>query len=346
MVDLLNYANMSAVRFAKTLLVAILISTSVFAQTPSVVYETSTNYSGNFVQTTNECGDEIILLGNKRVITQIQIEYFGKFAPSGDEVARIRFYENTGPAWMGNNDYRTPASPPLWETTFPVGLGFNTATISVPYVQVPLRFTWTVQFFGIGMTPTDHAGLLIYGPPLVGSSFNDYWEQKTNSWIPLRVPGLTNNFACKILAVDAAPPPPSVMTTIDGNSLRLSWPATAAGFYLESKPAVDRGLWEPVVPLALRVGDFFQTTVPIGSGNRLFRLNTKPEPPLLISAQNGSVRLRWSAAIGGQTLQTKSAAEASTWTDLATPSRPIGDYYEATVPIGATVQFFRLVKKF
>jgi hypothetical protein len=338
---------MSVTPLAKSLLVAILICASVFAQTPAVVYETSTNYSGQFLQTANEYGDEITLLGNKRFITQIQIEYFGKFTPNGDEVARLRFYQNTGPNWMGHRDYPTPASPPLWETTFPVGLGFNTATIAVPNVQVPLNFTWTVQFFGIEMTATDHAGLLIYGDPIVGTSWKDYWELRPEGWVPMQIQGQRVNFACKILALDAAPLPPSLTTTIDGNSLRLSWPAaTATGFYLESRPAVDSGVWAPVLPIALRVGDFYQITIPIEAGNRLFRLNTKPQPPLLISAQNGSVRLRWSSAVGGQIVQTKTSAASSTWTDVPTPSRPNGDFYEVTVPTSSDMQFFRLVKKF
>jgi hypothetical protein len=336
---------MSLSRPGKTIVAFLLICASLRAQTPTVVYETSTNYSGKFNVSTNEYGDEIILMGNKQIITQMQIEYFGDFTPTGDEVARVRFYQNTGPSWMGNNQYLTPANPPLWEATFPVGLGFSTATLAVPYVNVPLRFTWTVQFFGIPMNSTEKAGLLIYGDPIVGSSFNDFWELRPDGWVPQRIPGVPkNNFAARFMAVDAAPPPPSLITTIQGNSLKLSWPAAQSGFYLESRPAVDGGVWSPVMPLALRVGDFYETTVPIESGNRLFRLNTKPEPPLLISMESGSVRLRWSSAIGGQTLQTKSGV-ASTWTDIATPSRPVGDYYEITLPAGADVQFFRLVKK-
>src|SRR5262245_57087681 len=101
---------MSAARFAKFLFAGILICVAVRAQTPVVVYETSTNYSGKFNQSLNEYGDEIILFGNKRVITQFQFEYFSAFVPSGDEIARVRFYANTGPAWRGNGDYKTPAS--------------------------------------------------------------------------------------------------------------------------------------------------------------------------------------------------------------------------------------------
>ena len=336
---------MSVVPFAKSLLVGILICASVRAQSPTVVYECSTNYTGQFNQSVNEYGDEIILFGNKRVITQIQFEYFAAFVPSGDEVGRLRFYENSGPAWMGNKDYQTPTSPPLFETTFPVRVGFNTATITVPNITVPLRFTWTVQFFGIAMTSTDYAGLLFYGNPTIGSSFKDYWELRSTGWVPLLIPGIPrSNFAAKITAVDAAPALPSVSVAVEGSNLRLSWPATSTGLTLESREDINTGYWEPVLPFPLQVGSVFQTTVPIGSGNRIFRLNSSPQPPLLVTAQAGSVRLRWSAAVGGQTLQGTTSLGSTNWTDLPTPTRPVGDYYESSVPLDSPFQFFRLKK--
>src|SRR5205814_3963872 len=138
-----------------------------------------------------------------------------------------RFYINSGPAWMGNTDYFTPAATPLWETVVPLHSGFNTATITVPYVKVQSRLTWTVKFFGLNMTSADNAGLLFYGKPIVGSSFNDYWHLEPAGWTPVRIPGLAitnNNFAAKIMAVSAAPPPPSISVTLSGGNLIVSWP--------------------------------------------------------------------------------------------------------------------------
>lgn len=338
---------MSVTLFARNLIAALCLCAPVFGQTPVVVYETSTNYSGKYNQSLNEYGDEIILFGNKRVVTQIQIEYFAAFVPSGDEVARIRFYENTGPAWMGNNDYKRPASPPLWETTIPVGIGFNTATITVPNVKVPFRFTWTVQFFGIAMTATDHAGLLIYGDPIVGSSFNDFWELKAGDWVPVRYGDVPkNNFAARILAVDTAPPPPSLSVVANGGNVTVSWPATATGMYLESRPAVDGGVWTPVYPQGLQVGTVFQISVPASESARIFRLNSQPQTPLTVIASVESVRVRWSAAVGGQKLQTKSSMADTVWVDLPTPTRPVGDYYEAVLPVTNGSGFFRLSRIF
>src|SRR4051812_19575939 len=204
---------MSVTRFAQILIVGISFCASLCAQTaetPVVVYEDSADYTGKFNLSANEYGEEIVLSGNARYITQFAFEYVGNFVAQGDETARLRFYSNTGPSWLGatNTGYLTPAATPLWETVVPISSGFNTASITVPYVNVPSRFTWTIQFFGLTMSASDNAGLLFYGQPTTGSSFNDYWELLTTGWWLekyLDIP--VNNFAAKIMAVAALPPP-------------------------------------------------------------------------------------------------------------------------------------------
>jgi hypothetical protein len=340
---------MSANRFVHTLIAGISFCASIAAQTvptPVVVYENSTNYTGKFNMSANEYGDEIILLGNAHFITQFQFEYVGNFVAQGDETARLRFYANTGPNWQGatNADYATPAAIPLWETVIPISSGFNTATVTVPYVDVPLRFTWTIQFFGITMATNDNAGLLFYGQPTIGSSFNDYWELLTTGWWLERYLDIPhNNFAAKIMAVAALPPPTKLGIALNNGNLVFSWPVGLTSLYLESKSTEPGSVWEPVLPLALRVGDIFQTTVPMGSGNRIFRLNSQPQPPMAILADaSGGVKLRWSSAVGGQKIQTKATLSDTTWTDVPTPTRPNGDFYETVIPAGTGAAFFRL----
>jgi len=311
------------------------------AQSEVVVYEDSTSYSGKFNQSANEYGDEINLSGTARFVTKFQFEYYGGFTSQGDESARLRFYSNTGPAWMGTKDWITPAATPLFETILPLGTGFNTATVAVPYVQVPDHFTWTIQFFGVTMTAGDTAGLLFYGAATLGKSFNDYWELLPVGWTPERVGGVTNNFAAKVMAVDAAPTAPTLSVGKNGGNLIVSWPATMNGLYLESKPAADTSAWTPVYPQALRVGDIFQASIPIDEGMRIFRLNSQPQPPLTVVAQSDGVHIRWSAAIIGQKLQSKASLSDSAWVDIPTPSRPVGDYFEAVIPTTNTSAFFR-----
>jgi hypothetical protein len=337
---------MSPGRFVQLVLVLFCSCLPIHAQSAVPVFESSTNYSGKFNQLLNEYGDEITLAGTARLVTQFQFEYFGGFTPSGDESARVRFYSNTGPAWHNNSDWITPAATPLFETIIPVGTGFNTATITVPYVKVPDTFTWTIQFFGITMTPNDTAGLLFYGVPILGKSFNDYWELLTAGWTPVKTGGVTNNFAAKVMAIDGIPASPNLSVSASGGNILVSWPATVTGVYLESRPAVDAGLWSPVYPQALRVGDVFQATISATEKSQIFRLNSQPQPPLTIAADVNGVRIRWSAAMGGQKLQTKASVADANWTDVATPTRPVGSYYEVVAPMSGTSGYFRLVRTF
>jgi hypothetical protein len=337
---------MSPVRFVPFLIAVICVCASIRGQTPVVVYENSSDYSGRFNVSLREYGDEIVLTGTARLVTQFQFEYYGRFVSQGDESARVRFYSNTGPAWRNTKDWITPAPTPLFETLIPLGTGFNTATITVPYVQVPDHFTWTIQFFGVTMTVNDTAGLLFYGKPTLGKSFNDYWEFLSVGWTPEYIDGVTNNFAAKVMAVDAAPPPPALNVTANGGNLVLSWPATMTGLYLESRPALDAGIvWSPVYPQPLRVGDVYQTSIAMSEGARIFRLNSKPQAPLTILADTSAVHVRWSAAIGSQKLQSKTAI-GDAWIDVPTPSRPVGDYYEATLSPTNISAFFRLTRTF
>jgi hypothetical protein len=341
-----SIGHMSPVRYVQFLFALVFVCIRIHAQSPVIVYEDSTNYSGKFNQLLNEYGDEITLAGTARLVTQFQFEYFGGFTPAGDESARVRFYSNTGPPWI-NTNYVTPAATPLFETTIPVGTGFNTATITVPYVNVPDTFTWAIQFFGITMTPNDTAGLLFYGVPTVGKSFiNDYWEHRPNGWTPVKTFGVTNNFAAKVVAVDGIPPSPTLSVAVNGGNIIVSWPATVTGVYLESRPAVASGAWTPVYPQALRVGDVFQATIPMTDKAQIFRLNSQPQPPLTVIAVADGVHIRWSAAVGGQKLQTKTSLTDANWTDVATPTRPVGSYYEVVVPTTASSGYFRLVRTF
>jgi len=130
------------------------------ARGADIVYDNSTHYLGTDYESVNEYGDEVILAGTARIVTEIQIEYYAQFTPNGTQLGRVRFYANTGPLWHGNSDYPTPASPPLYEQTFSLATNFQVAVIEVPNVVVPDEFTWTVQFLGVSQSSTnDRAGL-------------------------------------------------------------------------------------------------------------------------------------------------------------------------------------------
>jgi hypothetical protein len=67
---------------------------------------------------------------------------------------------------------------------------FNTASNLV----VPDSFTWTAQFSNLG---ANQAGLLVYGPPTVGTSFDDFWLKTNSTWSTFQVGGGPSDFAAR-----------------------------------------------------------------------------------------------------------------------------------------------------
>lgn len=240
-----------------------------------VVYDNSTDSTGANYETTNEYGDEVILAGTARAITEIQFEYYASFTVQGDELGRVRFYANNGPIWMGNPDFREPGEPPLFEDTFPLGQGYQTAVIPVPNVVVPNSFTWTVQFLGISQNGTnDRAGLLFYSTPTVGASYDDFWERTATGWQSFdenTVP--KSNFAARIFAV-AAPTQISLTITRVGNNLLITWPSGDSSFQLETKPSLNTPTWTQVSTAPTLNGARYEVVVPLGTGSEFFRLRS------------------------------------------------------------------------
>lgn len=236
-----------------------------------IVYDNSTTYLETDYESTNEYGDEVILEGTSRVVTEIQLEYYADFVRSGDELLRLRFYANTGPIWNGHADYRMPASPPLYEDTFQVSTGFQVLVVTVPNILVPDHFTWTAQFLGISQaTTTDRAGLLMFDPPSVGQSFDDFWELLPEGWAPLARTDVKNNFGARILAIPGAP---TLTISKSGNNVVISWPTTA-NFVLQSNANLSTTPWTPVNQTPTIMGSNSQVTLPIGAANLFFRLSS------------------------------------------------------------------------
>jgi hypothetical protein len=262
---------MRVTQLLPTLALCLTVSTSFAVVTPDIVYDDSTDNSGFDYESTDEYGDEVILGGTSRAITQIQLEIYAQFTDSGTQLARVRFYKNDGPLWNNQSNYPTPDATPLFEQSFALSQGYQTAVVDVPNVVVPDHFTYTVQFLGISQTSTnDRAGLLFYGVPTVGNSFDDFWDLTPTGWAPLaRTDVPKNNFGARILAVPG--PQPELVITRIGNNVQLSWPSTYTGFTLEYKNDMNAATWTPAGTATLN-GSSFQITLPIGANTQIFRL--------------------------------------------------------------------------
>ena len=145
---------------------------------PNVVYDnTATRLPARYASS-SEFGDEIILAGTNRFLTNFTFEYFGTNF-SGDEQARVRFYRNDGPSSASGAG--TPHTL-FYDTGF-FGIGQTagaTLTLSDLGLTVPDSFTWTIAFSGV--TAGESAGLNLYSPPVVGRNYPDFWEKNGSVW--------------------------------------------------------------------------------------------------------------------------------------------------------------------
>lgn len=194
------------------LLAATLIAGQASAQ---LIYDNSVNDLATRLNPgLKEVGDEIIFGGPERFVTQFDFEYYGlnpanNFLFSGNVEARVRFYLNDGPLF---NTYATPGTS-LFDSGWFGGFGptpRSTLVFSSSLGDFPLgglfipanSITWSVQFRGLGAT--DEVGIDIYNPIVVGSSYNDYWENNGGIWTALNG-NVPMNFAARFTATVPEP---------------------------------------------------------------------------------------------------------------------------------------------
>lgn len=191
----------------------------------TTIYDNSVNdLTNRFNPGLNEIGDEIILAGIERSLTDFSFEFWalnngttnGSFSPGID--VRIRFYLNDG---LPFNGYPTPGITPFYDSgLFTLFSPTDRATLNYTVADFPggvalfmpvvSNFTWSVQFSG--MDVNDTAGVDLYNQPVVGQALNDYWEFSGGSW-SLKTNTVPMNFAAKF---EAVPEPSTVLFGILG----------------------------------------------------------------------------------------------------------------------------------
>jgi hypothetical protein len=177
------------------------------ASAATLIYDNSVNdLLTRYNPGTLQVGNEIQLAGSDRYLTAFSFEFYGLATSesfAGTPVtAQVRFYQNTGPTFNG---YATPSSTPFYDSglfavggptsrstlNFTAGADFPSGGLFIPASD----FTWTVQFSNMGAG--DELGLDVYGPPVVGNSFNDVWTYNSFSGWRLTTNGVNNVFAAQ-----------------------------------------------------------------------------------------------------------------------------------------------------
>jgi hypothetical protein len=205
---------------------------------------------------TNEVGDEILLAGTERYLTNFSFEFWGTNSTgstlfAGDVEACVRFYQNNGPLFNG---YPTPgtnfydsgwfpieATPRSTENFF-LGSDFAWSGLFLP---VTSNMTWSVQFRGMGATDT--VGVDIYSPPVTGQDYPDYWQNTNGNWVLLtNNAGVHIDFAAKMEASalpTTDPSPPWLTNVVSGSNLLLSWDTNHVGWKLQVQTnSIDVGI--------------------------------------------------------------------------------------------------------
>jgi len=250
----------------------------------AVIFNNSTNdLRTRFAPGTNEVGDEIILAGTERYLTNFSFEFWGTntLDPSntefsGEVEARVRFYQNNGTNFNG---YPTPGTnfydsgwfsiPPTPRNTEVFTLGSDFPWLGL-FMPVTSNMTWSVQFQG--MEDTDSVGVDLYWPAVVGLQYPDYWLNTNGNWMLMtnNVGTVHTDFGAVMEASQTPtvnPPPPWLTSVVSGTNLLLSWDAVYIGFKLQVQTnSINVGIsnnWQ-TIPESGTVNDW---TLPIDPAN-------------------------------------------------------------------------------
>jgi hypothetical protein len=234
---------MAGPSFLRLIVLSLLISNLVQSKA-EFIYDNSDTGGQDVYYSGLEFGDEIVLGGTSRMVSEFLFEYFGDFQPSGDETARIRIYRNDGPKTATGDSM--PGTLLLDSGAFSVAPGWQTKKFAGLNVAVPGGMTWTVQFGGMTGALGDRAGLVLRPIPSVGTSYDDFWLKNNGAWQLFSWNGSpVANFAARIVS---GAEPTSIVARRVSNKVVVEWAGlsilqvadTANGIYRDIPSARNR----------------------------------------------------------------------------------------------------------
>ncbi len=323
-----------------------------------VVYNNTTNVFAQLYRFSREHGDEVELAGSSRVVTEFVFQYFADFTNRPDARFRVRFYANDGPDAMPGPQTALAPGSLLWESD-PQELrkGAHAPILPVPGIQVPDRFTWTVEFTGVTGASGDSAGLILADPPTVGrrlgdgrvGSYYDAWiranSQPGAPWTLINFGfGLTDpkaNFYARISAEEDPRRLRILTQELLDDRVFLTFPTQ-----IGRRVRVQVYRFDAVLPTESGWVDVEGEFIPVddtttawlegvdATGFRLFRLVAEDTNEVQIVAReflSGRYRLRFTAA-RGQRYQVEESGDLRSWGPaggaVTYPAPDLGQWFE------------------
>ncbi len=212
----------------------------------SVVYDNPRGVKGDIQIASGEIGDAFTLDDSRRMINQIQFEYYAALNPfESTQKGVLRFYANNG-AVTGEGGVRKPGDLLFESDLFPLRAGYNMVTVSDLRVRVPeevTSVTWSLGY--TGLSNIGKVGLLRHDPPAKGDSANTFWLNAGTSTKPdwqLQTPDDgRGNFSVRI----AAQIPPPVSLSVGGEVYQLGEPIEVAFGNGPGNPKDWVGIYRP-----------------------------------------------------------------------------------------------------
>ena len=263
---------------AKTLISLSALLLPLCSGSAAIVYDNTanalTNSSGSqlYYASTSEFGNQIVLApGTNRVLSQFDFYYYysGTSATTTNgPIATIRFYKNDG----GTNGapgtgFFTSDPIMLVKGYVHEALAFNVASNFV----VPNTFTWTVQFSNLG---TNLAGLLVYGPPTVGFTFDDFWVNTAGTWSTFRINGgsVPSDFAARFGATVQTVPPTIASFSVASGNITLNVSGGTAPYQVQVRTNFTTDNWADFGPPFTNGPVTFPSS---GGSQRFFRIRSQ-----------------------------------------------------------------------
>jgi uncharacterized repeat protein (TIGR01451 family) len=261
--------------------------------------------------------------------------------------------DSPDPAWIGLDlTYTIIVSNPRGVGTAPGVTVIDTLPLGMEFVSAsPGYYTNTVAgllavtFPDLGSVGSNGQATaeIVVRPTVPGEPINTALCRLVDDGTGVTDPFKANNSASIKTIVEQVP---LTIARVSGGRA-ISWPA-GGNYILESTTDLNPpAVWTPVTDaVPALVGDQTTVIVPIGPGNRFFRLHYSTEPMLMlgVSRAGANVTIIWPINSWNAKLESATSLQPPVvWTPVTSPLPLVeGGQNKVTLPVGSNRKFFRL----